>query len=174
MSFGDLSFDVDSKAATGIALDSLHLAQPALVAFEHLCLVRNRDLHVHNDGKIQTDQLSQDSRECRIRQLFQTHEGIKHAVDVQIGIGLVRNTDVDQLLAGALILQLFSTSPVRPLIRKNRIQRSLGFPKQVIVGQPPACEVRRVEPRLHSTQQAFKLRSQLLVLVGTALNALVR
>ena len=53
--FGDLGLDIDTEAAVRVPLCRLHLAQPALVALEHLRLVGNRDLRVDDDWKIKTD-----------------------------------------------------------------------------------------------------------------------
>ena len=113
--FGNLGFHVGPKSAVRVPLHGLHLAQPALVAFEHFRLIRNRDLGIDDEREIETDQFSQDSGERGIREFFQTYKGIEDSADIQIGVRLICDACVDDLLAGAPVFQLILTPPVRPM-----------------------------------------------------------
>ena len=163
--FGNLGFDVGPKSSVRVPLHCLHLAQSALVAFEHFRLIGNGDLRIDNEWEIKTDQLSQDSRECSVRELFQTYKGIEDSTDIQIGVRLIRDACVDDLLAGAPVFQLLLTPPVRPMIRRQGIESSFCLKKQIIVGQPARAEFCCFERRLQPAQQALEFRQQLLMLL---------
>ena len=53
LSFRDLRFDVDPEPAIRVPLRGLHLPQSAFVAFENLHLVRNRNLDIDDDRKVE-------------------------------------------------------------------------------------------------------------------------
>ena len=155
-------------------MHSLHLAQSALIALEHFRLVRNGDLRSDNEREIETDQFSQDSGESGIREFFQTYKGIEDSTDIQIGVRLIGDACVNDLLAGAPVFQLLFTPPVRPMIRRQGIESSFCLKKQIIVGQPARAEFCCFERRFEATQQTLEFCQQLLMLLMTALNALPR
>src|SRR5208337_2549581 len=167
-------FHVGPKSTVRIALHGLHLAQSALVAFEHFRLVRNRDLRIDKEREIKTDQFSQDSGESGIREFLQTYKGIEDSTDVQICVRFISNARVNNLLAGAPVFQLLLTTPVRPTIRRQGIESSFCFKKQILVGQPACAEFCGFERRFEATQQTLEFCQQLLMLLITSLNALPR
>src|SRR5208282_5580394 len=172
--FGNLGFHVSPKSAVRIPLHGLHLAQSALIALEHFRLIGNGALRIDNEWEIKTDQLSQDSGESRVRELFQTYKGIEDSTDIQIGVRLIGDACVNDLLAGAPVFQLLFTPPVWPMIRKQWIESSFCLQKQIIVGQPARTEFCRFERRFEATQQTLEFCQQLLVLLMVALNTLPR
>src|SRR5208282_1156672 len=172
--FGNLGFHVGPKSPVRVPLHCLHLAQSALIALEHFRLIGNGDLRINNEWKIKTDQLSQDSGESSIRELFQTYKGIEDSTDIQIGVRLIGDACVNDLLAGAAIFQLLLPPPVWPMIRKQWIESSFCLKKQILVGQPARAEFRGFERRFQPAQQTLEFCQQLPMLLITALNTLAR
>src|SRR5208282_4886788 len=169
--FGNLGFHVGPKSPVRVPLHCLHLAQSALIALEHFRLIGNGDLRVNNEWEIETDQLSQDSGESSVRELFQTYKGIEDSTDIQIGVRLIGDACVNDLLAGAPVFQPLFTPPVWPMIRRQWIESSFCLKKQFLVGQPARAEFRCFERRFEATQQTVELRKKLSMLLRAALDA---
>ena len=128
LSLGDLGLDIDPEAAMRVSLRGLHLAQPALVGLQDFGLIGDRQLGIHNDRKIKSGQVSQDSRKGCIRQLLQADKRVQNAVNVEISVSLIHDAYIGDLLAGAAVLKLLLSSVWAP-VRPQGIECSFGFNK---------------------------------------------
>src|SRR5579859_3659254 len=165
----DLGFNVGPEAAVRVTLRRLHLPEPALVRLEHLDLVRDRYLCVHDNGKIKRGKLAQQTGKGRVGKFLQTDYRIQQPSDVQVRVRLVE-TQISQLLSGTAILKKILSGGVRPSVRLQRIERPLGFEEQLLLVQPVRSELRRLHRGLDPNQQGLELRHQALVFLAGALN----
>ena len=116
-------------------------------------------------GKSRPTSSLQDSGESSIREFLQTYKGIEDSTDIQICVRFISNTRVNDLLPCAPVFQLLFTTPVRPTIRRQGIESSFCFKKQILVGQPACAEFCGFERRFEATQQTLEFCQQLLMLL---------
>jgi hypothetical protein len=75
-------------------------------------VVGNRQLRVDNDGKVEGDQLAQDSREGRVRKFFEASQTSTQPAPIGIGISLIDDAAVRQLLTRAAVFKMVFTRRV--------------------------------------------------------------
>ena len=120
-----MRFHIGPKTTVRITLGRLHLSQPAFVTLQHLGLIGNGDLSVHDDGKVKPHEIAENARKSGVRQLLKAYERIEQPSDVDIGIGLIEDADIGQLFPGAAVLNQFFARSVAAGVGFERIERAL-------------------------------------------------
>src|SRR5262249_19202383 len=68
--FGNLSLHVHAKASINVPLGGHHLSLAPFILADDFRLIRNDDLGIHDDWKVQRKKFSQQTRICGIRRLL--------------------------------------------------------------------------------------------------------
>src|SRR6202020_352624 len=132
----------------------------------------NRDVSSHNDWKVQGSQLAQDPGKRCVGQFLQADERVENPVEVEIGVGLIHDAYVCNLLPRAAVFELRFSSSVWPRVGMQRIERPFRLKKQRIISQSGCAESRRLQGGFYAAQQTLEFGEEVLMLLPSAVDTL--
>src|SRR5712691_6400655 len=108
-----------------VPLRGLHLFEAPLVLLDHRRLVRNHDIGVDGNGKVETHKIAQYPRQSGVGQVLQGDERVQKTTNSDVRLFLVLNVGVDDLLPCAARLERGLRSAKWNTIGQQWIQRTL-------------------------------------------------
>ena len=172
MPFRNPRIDVDLEPALGVALRGRHAPQPSLEMLEPLRLVRNADLGVDHQGKVEPEQLAKDTREGGVREILQRQERVQQPTDLDVGLLIVLNMSIGCLLPGAPVIDRQFRPTICDVIAEERIHCPLQLQKHLFIRQPPNGHAGAIEGLFNALQNGFELRNEVFVFATGPLDAL--
>src|SRR5258707_9537199 len=146
-----------------VPLRSLHLFEAPFVLLDHRCLVRNHDVGVDRNGKVEAHKVAQYPWKSGIGQILQRDERVQKTTDSDVRLFLVLNVCIDDLLPCAAMLERGLRPAKGDSVEYQRIQRTLHLKEDLCVGQPPYSHSCGSQRLLDAGEDGPKLRQNIIV-----------
>src|SRR6266446_8006784 len=157
-----------------VPLRGLHLLEAPLVLLDHRSLVRNHDVGVDRNGKVEAHKIAQYPRKSGIGQILQSYERVQKTTDSDVRLFLVLNVCIDDLLPCAAMLERELRPAKGDSVEHQRIQRSLHFEEDLCVCQPPYSHSCRSQRLFDTGEDGPELRQNIIVFPRCSLDASIR
>src|SRR5450432_1983787 len=157
-----------------VPLRGLHLLETPLILLDHRRLVRNHDVRVDRNGKVESHKIAQDPRKSGVGQILQSDERVQEPTDSDVRLFLVLNVCIDDLLPCAAMLERGLRPAQGDSVEYQRIQRTLHLKEDLCVGQPPYSHSCGSQRLLDAGKDGPKLRQNIIVFPRCSLDTSIR
>ena len=157
-----------------VPLRGLHLFQATFILLDHRRLVRNHDVGVDRDRKVEAHKITKDPRKGCIRKILQGDERVQQAADADVRLFFVFDIRIDNLLPCAAMLERGLRPAKGDSVEHQRIQRSLHFEEDLCVCQPPYSHSCRSQRLFDTGEDGPELRQNFIVFPRCSLDASIR